>query len=115
MDRDVPGRQCWHWRYLALNFVVQQAVKQVSLFNCQIARAESKLALPFLFLHIVEWAKFPKVKMTADMSEIVNEAILVHPLFQGYVFFSPSSGTRGNSGLFCLLNLHNILCVQFFS
>ena len=27
----------------------------------------------------------PKVILTADMFEIVNEAILIHPLFQGYV------------------------------
>jgi len=26
-----------------------------------------------------------KVQMSADMFEIVNKAILVHPLFQGYV------------------------------
>jgi len=47
------------------------------------------LALP-LFFHdqnVAVCSIIDSVKIAADMFEIVNKAILVHPLFQGFVDF----------------------------
>ncbi len=38
-------------------------------------------AIPYL----VHEPSVPRIEVSADMFEIVNKAILVHPLFQGYV------------------------------